>query len=194
MNNPLPIITRLVGVSYDGRQRVVAGLNFGEELSLVRQPDNPFDRNAILAENKHGQQIGYLNRELAKVIACRFDEHGLPVPARVDAVLKSYYGGFTGVRVRFFLPDPTAAPQGDRSNEVIPANDFDQPVMDRIKLASADGTVREVGIDAIAPCKLKEFVLATCYRVKVVLQKSGLSRELVCKLAAAGMVFRIAQS
>jgi len=194
MNNYLPIITRLVGVSFNGRQRVVAGLAFGEEISLTRDRFNSHDQCAILAKDKYGQQIGFLNRELAKVIAYRFDQFGQPVPATVDAILKSYYGGLMGVRIRFSLPDQAQSLQEDKPDVSVPAKrEREQTPSDRIKVVDGDGVVREVCIEEIAPCKLEEFTLGTNFRVKVVLQKSGLSRDLVCKLAATGMVFKIAQ-
>src|SRR5215472_753359 len=39
--------TKVVGVSFEGRQDVVAGMVAGQELTLVRQPDNPVDSNAV---------------------------------------------------------------------------------------------------------------------------------------------------
>ncbi len=56
------IVTRVAGVTFDGRQSVVARLSIGEEILLKREPTNPYDPNAIRVECKNGQQIGYLNR------------------------------------------------------------------------------------------------------------------------------------
>ncbi|HEV7179947.1 MAG TPA: hypothetical protein VGN11_08750, partial [Candidatus Baltobacteraceae bacterium] len=39
--------TKLAGVSFEGRQDVIAGLRVGFELDLIRQPDNQYDANAI---------------------------------------------------------------------------------------------------------------------------------------------------
>ncbi len=39
--------TKIVGVSFEGRQDLVAGLQLGHELTLERQPENPYDPNAI---------------------------------------------------------------------------------------------------------------------------------------------------
>src|SRR5271157_5374638 len=41
------IETKVKGVVYEGRQAVVADLQAGEEVILVRDPQNPYDRNAI---------------------------------------------------------------------------------------------------------------------------------------------------
>ncbi len=41
------ICTRVVGVTFYGRQAVIARLSFGEEILLKREPTNQYDRNAI---------------------------------------------------------------------------------------------------------------------------------------------------
>lgn len=40
-----------------------------EKLKLVREPDNPYDSNAISVWNKAGMQIGHLKKEVAAEIA-----------------------------------------------------------------------------------------------------------------------------
>src|SRR5689334_9444893 len=39
--------TKIVGVTFEGRQDLVAGVRPGERLVLVREPENPKDPNAI---------------------------------------------------------------------------------------------------------------------------------------------------
>lgn len=38
-------------------------------VSLERQPDNPYDRNAVRVNNIMGQQVGHIKREMAKALA-----------------------------------------------------------------------------------------------------------------------------
>jgi hypothetical protein len=52
------IITRVVGVTFNGRQEVIAQLKDGEQIYLKREPRNPYDRNAIRIERMNGDQIG----------------------------------------------------------------------------------------------------------------------------------------
>lgn len=40
--------TKVVGVSFDGRQRLIRQTRVGESLSLVRDPNNQYDRNATV--------------------------------------------------------------------------------------------------------------------------------------------------
>ena len=65
--------TKLAGVSFEGRQDVVVRLEPGSTLRLVRQPENEYDANAIAVMDPIGEQVGYLNRRLAAVLAPAMD-------------------------------------------------------------------------------------------------------------------------
>ncbi len=64
--------TKVVGVSFEGRQDSIAGLSEGVELALQRQPENPYDANAI-AVCFGTFQLGFLRREIAARIAPKID-------------------------------------------------------------------------------------------------------------------------
>lgn len=65
--------TKVVGVTFEDRQEVVATLCEGEKLLLVRERENIYDQNAVRVENQSGQQLGYLNARLAKHFAPLLD-------------------------------------------------------------------------------------------------------------------------
>jgi single-stranded-DNA-specific exonuclease len=65
--------TKLAGVSFEGRQEVVARLEPGAVLRAVRQPENPFDCNAIALLDPTGEQVGFFNRRLAAALAPAMD-------------------------------------------------------------------------------------------------------------------------
>ncbi|XP_036421333.1 helicase-like transcription factor isoform X2 [Colossoma macropomum] len=44
-------------------------VNRGEMVSLVREPQNPYDRNAVKVTNVYGIQVGHIKRELAAAMA-----------------------------------------------------------------------------------------------------------------------------
>ena len=99
------IETQVVGVTFEGRQAVVAQLAVNEEVLLCREPQNSYDGNAIRVERKNGRQIGYLSRQLAATLAIRLDNHGDKVPA----VVTRLWGGSPskparGVEIRFTVP------------------------------------------------------------------------------------------
>lgn len=66
--------TKVVGVSKDNqdgtsRQEIIKQEVAEEDkLSLEAEPSNPFDPNAIKVLSKNGNQIGYLNKEMAETV------------------------------------------------------------------------------------------------------------------------------
>jgi hypothetical protein len=68
-------------------RRVVAGLSVGDEVKLIREYENPGDPNAIAVETAEGSRLGYVAREVARVIAPLIDlEDGPRVASAVAAV------------------------------------------------------------------------------------------------------------
>src|ERR1700694_4858255 len=65
--------TKVVGVSFEGRQDVVAGVRAGAPLELRRHPENTFDPNAI-GVWFGALQLGFLKRPIAARIAPNIDE------------------------------------------------------------------------------------------------------------------------
>ena len=75
-NSRTQIITRVVGVTFENRQEVVAILEVGEQITLRREPTNPYDSNAIRVERLTCEQIGYIDRYKAASLAPIFDACG----------------------------------------------------------------------------------------------------------------------
>ena len=96
--NPAVFFTKVVGVSHkndDGtsRQKLIRRLKEGEQLDVLRDPDNKYDRNAIVVCAKFGilrrrKQLGFLSAELAEEYAPLLDAGG-----RIDAEVSSVTGG-----------------------------------------------------------------------------------------------------
>ncbi|XP_038585569.1 helicase-like transcription factor isoform X2 [Micropterus salmoides] len=57
----------------------------GEMVGLVRQPQNPYDRNAVMVSNIYGNQVGHIKRELAAALAYVMDNN----LAKVEGVVHS---------------------------------------------------------------------------------------------------------
>jgi single-stranded-DNA-specific exonuclease len=81
--------TKVVGVSFEGRQDVVAGMREGVPLELFRQPANPYDANAV-AVCYGALQLGFIKREIAARIAPNID-----AGERYTAVVTAVTGGGT---------------------------------------------------------------------------------------------------
>lgn len=90
--------TKLAGVTFEGRQHLVAGLEPGAPLRLERQPDNPHDANACALFDPRGEHIGFLNRRLASVLAPVIDA-GVEYDVEVAEVTGGGDGRSLGVNV-----------------------------------------------------------------------------------------------
>ena len=100
-----PMEVRVVGVTYENRQSVIAVMKENEQVLLVREPDNPFDCNAISVRRTNNSSVGYLPKELAARLARVFDEFGKPVTAMVTSITgKNVIDWNLGVRIRFSIP------------------------------------------------------------------------------------------
>jgi single-stranded-DNA-specific exonuclease len=100
------IETRVVGVTFENRQAVVALLTEREQVFLIREPENAFDSNAVKVVRWDHKQIGYLDRYLARNLAPRMDRFGRPIKAIVSSLTGGYYPGSSlGVVIKFYLPE-----------------------------------------------------------------------------------------
>lgn len=50
-------------------------VNLGEMVGLVREPRNPYDRNAVKVTNMYGNQVGHIKKELAAAMAHVMDNN-----------------------------------------------------------------------------------------------------------------------
>ena len=91
--------TKLAGVTFEGRQEVVARLVPGMPLRLERQPDNPYDPSACALFDPAGDQVGYFNRTLASALAPVLDA-GVEYDVEVTDVTGGAQGESLGVNVR----------------------------------------------------------------------------------------------
>lgn len=85
--NQKSIYTKIVGVTYNDRQKAISKLQIGDELYLIRQPNNPYDNNAILCVH-NGYELGYISKSLAVDLAPQIDNG-----KHVFAIVKDVTGG-----------------------------------------------------------------------------------------------------
>ena len=65
--------SKVVGVTFNGRQRFIPGLRMGDELQMKRERWNQYDNNAIAVYDGRGNQLGYISKELASDMAPKID-------------------------------------------------------------------------------------------------------------------------
>lgn len=64
------LLTYIVGSRHhEGAAERIRKLKADEELQLVREPKNPYDRNAVAVYSSDGQKLGYVPKEDAPMVA-----------------------------------------------------------------------------------------------------------------------------
>ena len=71
-NNTYSFHTKIVGVTFEGRQGYIKECYEGQSLDLVRDKLNPYDSNAI-AVYAGNYQVGFISKELASKLAPQID-------------------------------------------------------------------------------------------------------------------------
>ncbi|KAK9834983.1 hypothetical protein WJX81_001972 [Elliptochloris bilobata] len=131
-------VFRVAGVSFEGRQALLAALQPDQALALVREPDNEHDPNAIRVQTLGGAVVGYVPRDLTR----RFQHettfaHVYGIGVAADAGL---YG--VQVMVRPSLPPltlealPAALAQHASLGAVLPPGDWERLCRNACRAAS----------------------------------------------------------
>ena len=94
-------LTKVVGVTFTNAQNIIPKLKPDMELKLVRQPDNPYDFNAIAVffANHH---LGYLPKALAQKLAPLID-YGACWKVTVINITGGYDDTFYGLNIKIQL-------------------------------------------------------------------------------------------
>lgn len=89
--NTLTCYIDVVGITFKERKQFVDKLNENDELYIVRELDNKFDKNAIKVLDKDNNHIGYISGDYACYYAPKIDKgikYKLMVKERKEKVLK----------------------------------------------------------------------------------------------------------
>lgn len=77
------LVVRVKGISH--YQEAASHCRIGDKVTLVAEPDNPYDRNAVRVDC-HQRRIGYIAKELAPKIQPLAQQH------KVSAVISDVLG------------------------------------------------------------------------------------------------------
>lgn len=64
---------RLAGVTYEGRQEIIARMNKDNKIQLKRDKNNKYDKNAIGVYTTQNQNIGWIPRDVASALTPSMD-------------------------------------------------------------------------------------------------------------------------
>jgi hypothetical protein len=115
------IVFKVAGVTYENRQDTISIMHGSEPCRIVPEPTNAYDPNALaviaIVEGSR-QHIGYVPKELAKLIAPHLDGE------QVDVKILEITGGFGdfpiyGLRLRVEVPESEYILRTDDSDVII---------------------------------------------------------------------------
>ncbi|HEY5348268.1 MAG TPA: HIRAN domain-containing protein [Candidatus Lustribacter sp.] len=130
--------TKIVGVTFEGRQDLIAGLQPGAQLELVRQPANAFDANAV-AVHFGRLQLGFVRKPIAARIAPNID-----AGERYRAEIKHITGGGTrSVGVNIWVSRERPEPARERTGARAQADDVTRALLGDRPLRAAQREVLE---------------------------------------------------
>lgn len=82
---PYDVTMDLAGTMYQGRPDRIEQLKIGDEVRFVREPDNPYDTNAIDVRSEQGS-LGHVHGEIAKFLSPLMDQGILKITAKVASM------------------------------------------------------------------------------------------------------------
>ena len=66
VTSPKSFFTKVAGVTFEGRRRIIARCIIGEPLTLLRDPTNKFDPGAIKVVRANGEQLGFIPTHVSR--------------------------------------------------------------------------------------------------------------------------------
>lgn len=103
---------------------------------MEREPDNEHDPNAISVWNEYGEQLGYINKDLASRLAPQMDK-GMRVACFVTAVTGGYDDKSYGCNIKLILDPDLEEEDNTFINEVKP-NTFVYPLNNKEPVTNAN--------------------------------------------------------
>lgn len=91
--------TKLAGVTFDGRQQVIRCLVPGQQLRFVREPNNPYDSNAINVMTMSGLSVGFIAKDKNSQLAYDLD-HGKRFNVKVASISGGGFDCSYGVNIQ----------------------------------------------------------------------------------------------
>lgn len=84
----------------EGMDELEPRLAIGDRLSFFREPDNPYDKKAIVIRTREGTKVGYVPRRDNAVFA-RLMDAGKLLFGRIEG--KEREGGWVKIQIKIFL-------------------------------------------------------------------------------------------
>ena len=95
--------TFIAGTTHiEGMEELEPFINIGDKLDFFREPDNPYDKVAIVIKNKNGVKVGYVPKA-DNVIFSRLMDAGKLLFGQIEE--KEMKGNWLKINIKVYLKD-----------------------------------------------------------------------------------------
>jgi len=95
--------TFIAGTTHiEGIEELEPFINVGDKLDFFREPDNPYDKEAIVIKNKNGVKVGYVPKA-DNVIFSRLMDAGKLLFGQIEE--KEMKGNWLKINIKVYLKD-----------------------------------------------------------------------------------------
>lgn len=95
--------TFIAGTTHiEGMEELEPFINIGDKLDFFREPDNPYDKEAIVIKNKNGVKVGYVPKT-DNVIFSRLMDAGKLLFGKIEE--KEMKGSWLKINIKVYLKD-----------------------------------------------------------------------------------------
>lgn len=95
--------TFIAGTTHiEGIEELEPFINVGDKLDFFREPDNPYDKEAIVIKNKNGVKVGYVPKT-DNVIFSRLMDAGKLLFGQIEE--KEMKGNWLKINIKVYLKD-----------------------------------------------------------------------------------------
>lgn len=95
--------TFIAGTTHiEGMEELEPFINIGDKLDFFREPDNPYDKEAIVIKNKNGVKVGYVPKA-DNVIFSRLMDAGKLLFGKIEE--KEMKGIWLKINIKVYLKD-----------------------------------------------------------------------------------------
>lgn len=95
--------TFIAGTTHiEGIEELEPFINVGDKLDFFREPDNPYDKEAIVIKNKNGVKVGYVPKT-DNVIFSRLMDAGKLLFGKIEE--KEMKGSWLKINIKVYLKD-----------------------------------------------------------------------------------------
>src|SRR5690554_2355654 len=99
INHPASISFWTAGIKFESRLDNLLTSKIKDQVLLIREPENPIDKNAIHVKTKSGSSLGYVGKNRATLLAPMFDTYKIEGVGHIVELKSDLKNELYGVKV-----------------------------------------------------------------------------------------------